>query len=282
VLGLLLTIAGMILCFYIGNIWLLLLLFLPWLPFFGKWRWAGKLATGVVRGIRIADHDKSELRRVLLKFTRGDLEGQPIGGLSGDAPRLELLKSFLAVSKELSFSGLVVIVDQVDEPTRVKSNPDQIGRLIGPVLDLRLLGHEDIGIKLLLPKEAEYPLSKELEHARSRLDKQRYLPSLEWSGVMLADLIDTRLKAYTVPVKKPPKWRDLLDDAISDREFKDSLGNLEVPRFAFMLMWNMIAGHCSLHPLDEPVWKIGRDTFVKVREEMNRQKERYRQNRPIA
>ena len=57
------------------------------------------------------------------------------------------------VLRTLGFSGIVVLVDRVDEPYLINGSAELMRALVWPLLDNKLLKHPGIGFKLLLPSE---------------------------------------------------------------------------------------------------------------------------------
>src|SRR5207237_9881547 len=105
--------------------WLLLPLALGWL----YWGWriarAEWFARDIRRGLRVLSRDPSALRWELLWFKPSQLGGQPLPTLAraGGEERYELLRKFQAVLKTLGYSGIIVLIDRVDEPQQIEGHP---------------------------------------------------------------------------------------------------------------------------------------------------------------
>ncbi len=249
---------------------------LPWLavPIAGWLYWGWRLARAelvardIRKGLRVLSRDPSALRWELLWFKPSELSGQPLPTASrrGAEERYELLRKFQAVIETLGFSGIVVLIDRVDEPQQVEGDPRKMRALIWPILDHKFLRHPGIGVKLLLPIELAYYLEKEDKefYDRARPDKLNLIKPLRWTGPSLYDLASDRLRACRQDPSangEAPRLRRFIDDAISDDYLKDALGNLRTPRHLFKFLHRLIEEHCHRHTEDAPRWTIDYDTF---------------------
>ncbi len=109
------------------------------------------------------------------------------------------MNKFQGVLKALGFSGIVVLVDRVDEPHLMNGSLENMKSLVWSMLDNKFLKQPGLGLKLLLPIELAGFVEKENRdfYQRARLDKQNMVPSLEWSGQSLYDLANARVAACT-------------------------------------------------------------------------------------
>jgi hypothetical protein len=250
---------------------------LPWflVPIFSGWiYWGWRLlraelyARDIRKGLRVLSRDPSALRWELLWFKPSELRGQPLptGSRKGAEERFELLRKFQGVLHTLGYSGIVALIDRVDEPQQVEGDPRKMRALIWPLLDHKFLRHPGIGVKLLLPIELAYYLEKEDKefYDRARPDKLNMIKPLRWTGPSLYDLASDRLNACRADASangQPPRLRAFVDDAISDDYLKDALGNLRTPRHLFKFLHRLIEEHCHRHTEDSPKWAIDYDTF---------------------
>jgi RecA/RadA recombinase len=250
---------------------------LPWLlvPILAGWvYWGWRLARAewfardIRKGLRVLSRDPSALRWELLWFKPSELGGQPLPTLArlGGEERYELFRKFQAVLKNLGYTGIIVLVDRVDEPQQIEGDPRKMRSLIWPLLDHKFLRHQGIGLKLLLPIELAYYLEKEDKefYDRARPDKLNMIKPLRWTGPSLYDLAGDRLRACALDPSangEGPRLRQLVDEAISDDSLKDSLGNLRTPRQLFKFLHRLIEEHCHRHTEDNPKWSIDPDTF---------------------
>jgi hypothetical protein len=250
---------------------------LPWLilPIIAGWLyWGWRLARAeffardIRKGLRVLSRDPSALRWELLWFKPSELGGQPLptARQRGAEERYELLRKFQAVLETLGFTGIIVLIDRVDEPQQVEGDPRKMRALIWPLLDHKFLRHPGIGVKLLLPIELAYYLEKEDKefYDRARPDKLNMIKPLRWTGPSLYDLASDRLRACRQDPNangEAPRLRRFIDDAISDDYLKDALGNLRTPRHLFKFLHRLIEEHCHRHTEDSPRWKVDYDTF---------------------
>jgi hypothetical protein len=248
---------------------------LPWLlvPILAGWLyWGWRLARAewfardIRKGLRVLSRDPAALRWELLWFKPTELGGQPLPTASsaGGEERYELLRKFQGVLDTLGYSGIIVLIDRVDEPQQIQGDPRKMRALIWPLLDHKFLRHPGIGVKLLLPIELAYYLDKEDKefYDRARPDKLNLIKPLRWTGPSLYDLAGDRLRACALDGQPAgPRLRQLVDDAVSDDSLKDALGNLRTPRQLFKFLHRLIEEHCHRHTEDSPRWSIDPDTF---------------------
>ena len=248
--------------------WLLLPLVLGWL--YWGWRLARAewYARDIRKGLRVLSRDPSALRWELLWFRPSELGGQPLptSGKGGGEERYELLRKFQGVLGTLGYSGIIVLIDRVDEPQQIEGDPRKMRALIWPLLDHKFLRHPGIGVKLLLPIELAYYLEKEDKefYDRARPDKLNMIKPLRWTGPSLYDLAGDRLRACALTPSNNgdgPRLRQFVDESIGDDSLKDALGNLRTPRQLFKFLHRLVEEHCHRHTEDQPVWSVDADTF---------------------
>ncbi|WP_406697211.1 hypothetical protein V5E97_00095 [Singulisphaera sp. Ch08] len=252
--------------------WLLVPVLLGWL----YWGWriarAEWFASDIRKGLRVLSRDPAALRWELLWFKPSELSGQPMPTAAGTGgeERYELLRKFQGVLKTLGYSGIIVLIDRVDEPQQIEGDPRKMRALIWPLLDHKFLRHPGLGVKLLLPIELAYYLEKEDKefYDRARPDKLNLVKPLRWTGPSLYDLAGDRLRACSIGSAtgaetngEGPRLRQLIDEAISDDTLKDSLGNLRTPRQLFKFLHRLVQEHCHRHTEDAPKWSVDADTF---------------------
>jgi hypothetical protein len=250
---------------------------LPWflVPLAAGWLyWGWRLARAewfardIRKGLQVLSRDPSALRWELLWFKPTELGGQPLPTASrgGAEERYELLRKLQGVLRTLGYTGIVVLIDRVDEPQQVEGDPRKMRALVWPLLDHKFLRHPGIGVKLLLPIELAYYLEKENKefYDRARPDKLNMIKPLRWTGPSLYDLASDRLRACRPDASangEAPRLRRLIDEAISDDYLKDALGNLRTPRHLFKFLHRLIEEHCHRHTEDAPRWTVDYDTF---------------------
>ncbi len=197
-----------------------------------------------------------------MNFSNDQLAGQPLPERERTDDRFELLVKLQGVLAGLGFTGIVVLVDRVDEPHFVNGSVERMRGLLWPLLDNKFLKHPGLGFKLLLPIELSYFIDREDRdfYQRARLDKQNMIPSLEWSGEALYDVANSRLKACAAN-GRAPTLRDLFDPSVDDRRLITALRTLRVPRHLFKFLYRAFVAHSNAHTDDNPAWQISGETF---------------------
>ncbi|MEX0703167.1 MAG: hypothetical protein WD069_13820 [Planctomycetales bacterium] len=233
---------------------------LPWL-----WRQFRLMWTAwrVARQIHVFQHLPNTLRRVLARFERQDVAGEPIPSRDRSDDRYQLLMKFQSVLESLGFGSVIVVVDRVDEPHLVNGQPERMRDLLWPMFDNKLLKFPGMGFKMLLPAEVVPFLKREEKsfYDRSRLDKQNLIESLEWTGESLYDLANGRIRACSQDSAQSQTVRDLFEPSVAREELIAIFGRLRVPRRLFKFLYRVIVDHCHRHTEDEEAWEIRRETL---------------------
>ncbi len=179
--------------------------------------------------------------------------------------RYELLDKFQHVLYPLGFSGVLVLVDRVDEPTLINGQPERMRLLVWPLLDNKLLKHPGLGFKMMLPQELQYFIDRESRefHERARLDKQNVISGFSWSGEALYDLVSSRLAACNSDGQAPDPV-DLFESNIDRNRLINAMRDLQTPRRLFRFLFQLLSEHCKKHINREPIYKIQSATFESV------------------
>jgi hypothetical protein len=162
----------------------------------------------------------------------------------------------------LGWTGMVVIVDRLDEPHLINGAAERMRLVIWPLLDNKFLKSPGLGFKLLLPEELYRFIEREDEqfNQRARLDKQNLVPALEWSGETLYDIASTRVRSASVG-NPPATLGALFDDSVDERRLIDGLRSLRVPRQLFKFLYRLLVAHCHAHTAEKPVYRIPIERF---------------------
>lgn len=242
--------------------WWWLILLAGWLPWLLRQGGLFMKSWGVKRQIRVFDHLPNTLRRVLSRFSRQDLAGQPTPNKDRSDDRYELLLKLQGILRRLGYESMLVLVDRVDEPHLVNGSPERMRDLLWPMFDNKFLKHPGIGFKLLLPAEVTYYLNREEKefYERSRLDKQNLVPSLDWTGESLYDVANDRLRACAID-GRAPKVVDLFDQGVGRDDLVRIFARLRVPRHLFKFLYRTMVEHCNRYTEENPKWTIGRETL---------------------
>ncbi|MDO5582244.1 MAG: hypothetical protein Q4G69_14040, partial [Planctomycetia bacterium] len=241
--------------------WFLLFLIIAWGPYLWKlfcrfWR-----TSSVSRTLRMIRPDKRELFASLMRLLPEDYSSLTLPMQGSTENRYNLLSRFIAILNNTGFNGIIVLFDKVDEPYLINGSPDLMKEVIWPLMDNKLLKHEKLGLKFLLPIELYRFMEKESKdfNEKARLDKQNVIPSLSWSGEALFDLVNARMKACI----DDEKTVSILDffDGVDRHRLIDTFGQLRVPRHLFKFLYRLLMKHAESWSEDVPSWKITAKDF---------------------
>jgi hypothetical protein len=198
-----------------------------------------------------------------------------------------MLDRLRRVLRHFGYAGMVVVIDRVDEPTLISGDPERMRAVIWPLFNNKFLQQEGLGVKMLLPIELRHALFKESSafFQEARLDKQSLVERLNWTGAMLYDLCDARLKACLDPAALakdgPISLLDLFAEDVTARDLVDALDQMHQPRDAFKFLYACISEHCSNVTAEQQQWKIPRLVLETVRKQQSeRVQQLYRGIRP--
>jgi hypothetical protein len=216
----------------------------------------------IVHSMRTGNRTVGQLARALAAMPEVDLAGQPLPAHARSDDRYELFEKFQGVLAALGWTGMVVIVDRLDEPHLINGSAERMRQVIWPLLDNKFLKSPGLGFKLLLPEELYRFIERENEqfNQRARLDKQNLVPALEWSGETLYDIASARVKAASVGTP-PATLGALFDDSVDQRRLIDGLRSLRVPRQLFKFLYRLLVSHCHAHTEEQPVYRIPIERF---------------------
>jgi hypothetical protein len=235
------------------------------LPYAWRWLRCQWMAMGIRRHMRVGKREQSSLRNVLLKFPPKELASQPLPRFDRTDDRYELLNKLQMLLAQFGFSGIIVLVDRVDEPHLTGGKSDLMRRFVWPLLDNKLLKHPGIGFKLMLPQELHRDIERESRdfHERARLDKQNVVPNFAWTGEALYDLTRMRMMACSLD-GRPPEPRELFSENISYERLLSVFQSMRVPRHLFRFLWRVLVEHCNKYTDAAPRFKIELETFEAV------------------
>lgn len=243
--------------------------------------------SGLVKRVRkdmpAVERPPSELLAMLGKLRAADLLGipWPLPGLPAGATRdsrYQLTARLLDAIEPLGYTGMMVLVDRVDEPTFISGKPKRMQPLIWVMFDNKFLQQERVGFKLLLPVELRHMLHHESADffQEARMDKQNLIDRLTWSGVTLYDLCSARLRAcregngdsndqQSEPAAENLTLMDLFQEDVTRETLVDALDKMHQPRDAFKFMYSVIQEHCRMVPEDSLDFRVPRLVLETVR-----------------
>jgi len=202
---------------------------------------------------------------------------------ASDEDRYAMLDRFKRVVGAAGFKGVIVVVDRVDEPTLVSGDPERMRAIIWPMFNNKFLQQEGLGIKMLLPIELRFALFKESNafFQEARLDKQNLIERLTWTGAMLYDLCNARLRACLAEGSGELSLLDLFAEDVSRQDLVDALNEMHQPRDAFKFVYRCLTEHCSNVTTDQNDMRIPRLVLEQCRKaESDRVQQLYRGIRP--
>ena len=188
-----------------------------------------------------------------------------------DDTRYAMLDRLRRVLTPLGYRGLLIVIDRVDEPSLISGNPEAMRAIIWPLLNNKFLQMDGVGVKMLLPIELRHALYRESSafFQEARLDKQNLVDRLSWTGAMLYDLCDARLKACLEPGAKPITLVDLFAEDVTERDLVDALDQMHQPRDAFKFLYQCLSEHCSNVTAQQQAWRVPRLVLEGVRKQQS-------------
>jgi len=190
---------------------------------------------------------------------------------SDEASRYELLQRFLGLLESASYQGLYVLMDRVDEPTLLSDSEARMQEFVRSILDIKLLQHPKLALKLFLPIELEalWRNASSDQLKRMRLDKSNLMPELKWTGRELYEIANQRLSACRTNDSKAQSLSDLLSDELDLPYVLETFSTLGTPRYAFGFLSEVFLQFVKDLPNDlgdelEP-WRLPRAAFDVVR-----------------
>jgi hypothetical protein len=252
---------------------------------FGAWDRIKLLRTGhrIRRQIRVVNRGDVSYARSLRQIRGSILDAANLPLSDSDESRYEMLERLKRVLRAFGYSGLIVVMDRVDEPTLVRGDPDRMKAVVWPLLNNKFLQQEGLGCKLLLPMELRHAVFRESStfFQEARLDKQSLIEHLSWTGATLYDLCESRINACANAGTTAPKLIDLFAEDVTRQDVVDSLDRLHQPRDAFKLIYRCMTEHCAAVTRGDGNWKIPRHILnAVVKQEAERVQQLFRGIRP--
>ncbi len=242
-----------------------------------------RLGGRIARQIRISGRDGASYADALTTLDPDLRNPAALPTTDSDEQRYALLSRLREALRGFGYESAILVIDRIDEPTLVSGDPDRMRQIIWPLMNNKFLQQERFGIKMLLPIELRHALFREsaIFFQEARLDKQNLIERLTWTGAMLYDLCNARLKACRPPEAPPISLIDLFADDVTVRDLVDALDQMHQPRDAFKLLYQCLTEHCSNVTEDEAQWRIPRLVLETVRKDQaERVRQLYRGVRP--
>lgn len=241
------------------------------------------LAARIRRQVRVQARTDASYARSLRQIEPVVLDANHLPLTESDEARYAMLDRLRRTLREFGYTGIVVVLDRVDEPTLISGDPERMKAVVWPLMNNKFLQQEGLGFKMLLPIELRHALFKESSafFQEARLDKQNLIERLSWTGAMLYDLCDARLKACRAPGAEPVSLLDLFADDVTARDLVDALDQMHQPRDAFKFLYACLSEHCSNVTAEQGQWQIPKLVLEGVRKQQSdRVQQLYRGIRP--
>lgn len=259
-----------------------------WLLALGKryaWDTLALLGLGrrMRRQLRVMARSEASIVRSLRQIDPAARDAGVLPLSDADEARYAMLDRLRRALRVFGYAGVLIVIDRVDEPTLISGDPDRMRAVVWPLFNNKFLQQEGIGVKMLLPIELRHALFKESSafFQEARLDKQNLVERLSWTGAMLYDLCDARLKACRDPAAGPISLLDLFAEDVTARDLVDALDQMHQPRDAFKFLYACMAEHCSNVTAEQEQWKIPRLVVETVKKQQaDRVQQLYRGIRP--
>ena len=139
-----------------------------WLPWLYKYFLRFGKAFGVTRRYRVGKQHLGPLCNILMHFTNREMIGQPLPNKDRTDDRYELLGKLQNILEHLGYSGIIVLMDRLDEPHLINGQSELMQAFLWPLLDNKFLKHPGMGIKMMLPIELRRFIDRE---------ESRFLPT---------------------------------------------------------------------------------------------------------
>ncbi|GIW74561.1 MAG: hypothetical protein KatS3mg103_1083 [Phycisphaerales bacterium] len=223
----------------------------------------------VRRQVRVSARSEESYARSLAQLEPVLVSATTLPTSDADDTRYAMLERLRRVLAPLGYKGLLIVIDRVDEPTLISGNPEAMRALVWPLLSNKFLQMDQVGVKMLLPIELRHALYRESSafFQEARLDKQNLVDRLSWTGAMLYDLCDARLKACLKPGATPISLVDLFAEDVTERDLVDALDQMHQPRDAFKFLYQCLSEHCSNVTAGQQAWRVPRLVLESVRKQ---------------
>ena len=228
-----------------------------------------RIAGKVYKQLRMVNRPLSGFLGSIRKLPRATLTANELPMTDSDEQRYAMFARLRRVIEAFGFTGMLIVIDRVDEPTLVNGDSDRMRSIIWPMFNNKFLQLDRVGIKMLLPIELRHALFKESSafFQEARLDKQNMIERLSWTGASLYDLCNARLAVCRPASSEPISLIDLFSEDVTRSDLVDALHAMQQPRDAFKFMYRCLNEHCSSVTTEDGSWKIARHTLDYVKRE---------------
>lgn len=242
-----------------------------------------RLAHRLSRQLRSLGRSDTSLARSLSQLRSADRAWQRLPVTESDEQRYAMFDRLRRVLAGVGYPGVIVVIDRVDEPTLIAGDAEKMRAFVWPMMNNKFLQQEGLGVKMLLPIELRHALFRESSafFQEARLDKQSLVERLSWTGPMLYDLCEARLRVCVAQDAPTLALLDLFAEDVTRQDLIDALDQMHQPRDAFKFLYRCVSEHCSNVTMEQAQWRIPRLVLETVRkQESERVQGLYRGIRP--
>ena len=230
-----------------------------------------RLGKKVRRQVRVTSRPEASYAASLAELEPVLASAAGLPTTDADDTRYAMLDRLRRVLSPMGYRGLLSVIERVDEPTLISGNAEAMRALIWPLLSNKFLQMDGVGVKMLLPIELRHALYRESSafFQEARRDKQNLVDRLSWTGAMLYDLCDARLKACLASGSDKIPLVDLFDEDVTERDLVDALDQMHQPRDAFKFLYQCLSEHCSNVTAQQQAWRVPRLVLESVRKQQS-------------
>lgn len=224
-------------------------------------------ARRAVRSLRVLRRDAEPLASVVRSLPSRERQEFPLPVGDREDVRYEHLERLIDLTAAFGYRGWYVLMDRVDEPSLLSGDPALMSRFVEELLDMKLLQHPGLALKLFLPLELErlHRTASPEDLKAMRLDKSNLIPELKWSGRELWEIANRRLRVASVQGARARDLSDLFEEGFDQEHLRGTLQALGTPRYAFGFVSAVVQEHLKDLPggldAEDPAWRIPRSRF---------------------
>jgi hypothetical protein len=224
-------------------------------------------ARRATHAIRVLARDAGPLASVVQSLSPRERAEFPLPEGNREEVRYELLHRLMDLTGAFGYSGWYALMDRVDEPSLLSGDSRLMAAFVEKLLDIKLLQHPGLALKLFLPIELEsLHRSASAEDLKTmRLDKSNLITELKWGGQELLEVANERIAACAEPGSHAAGLDAFLEEGFDLDYLRATLGLLGTPRYSFGFLSALVLDHVKDLPgglaEDDPAWRIPRARF---------------------
>jgi hypothetical protein len=181
----------------------------------------------------------------------------PTAAQSAAQDELQSLRTLLAILNSMDVSGIVVLVDRLDETPLLGRRPDLMADLIRPLLSsMPYLELEGVGTKFFLPRQVFLDLRREIRTDRI------LTRHISWSDNSLREVLSKRLMVFSdnrvssLSEFVEPETQEVFDRSVMFYAAKN-------PRNMLRILDSIVTEVCNLHDKAERIDRLGLESGIR-------------------